>query len=685
MLHASQGSRLWTRTALVSLVLLVAWAVPNGVAAAQSPAPPQVCADSTGAPSPPSTSRMAAASKSTSRLVPGRVFLDGRTPLAHARVRVMDRGRVLAVTRTARTGAFLVRLPALRSRFLLVATGGRVGGRPFRGELRSRLRGYLPASITYVDPATTVLDELLRRHPSVRIASAAALVKRMLRIPQWRGLGYDLGLSDRHLSARRFLAAARRHGGVSRYVAKLAHDAAVGATDDLRGPKRTLAHPIARAVLRESEAGTFSAEWFGNGLADAALSTVGDDFFGWVLSQVGFGDASDAATEQMQTALTDIQSQLDVLSDQVGHVQVTADQALLAGELGSMNAAASAICTVTGEISQIANSAGLAPGNLQELTCQWIGQNGPCRGTEAPATGNLETLATDQEGGYASAETLIANAFLAPGALPPLLNAMSQTVFDEAKVTNGFWRPAESATQRNFVNYWTTFQALLLNAKLEYQHLVRPDACPAVGATPANCAALTAVQACCVAVAPGYASPHALAETALLPPDVPAGTSVDETTGLMWIDWTTIGLPLATFNTQQASIQALNKDTAQNGGFANWEMPSVTQMQGLWADSGGSPQTNAALGATWNAQPYYWTSTLQGNAPIYGPYYWVLDTSDGNTSTSLPVGTDGPHDGTNPCPTDNPEGGAPRYLTCQADLQPVRTPATGEVYWLTSG
>lgn len=156
-------------------------------------------------------------------------LLDGDTPVRRGTVRVYAgrlpaRGaprrplRLAGGARTARTnghGVALLRLQRLPRSFTVVVSAGRVGRRPMRGALTTRVREYRKATggIVYVNPVSTLTEAWQRVDPRVSPRKAQRTIHRALGIPQWVDAA-DLRSNDRWVDARVLLRRVRVHGSI---------------------------------------------------------------------------------------------------------------------------------------------------------------------------------------------------------------------------------------------------------------------------------------------------------------------------------------------------------------------------------------------------------------------------------------------------------------------------------------
>lgn len=165
------------------------------------------------------------------RLVGAKVELFARAPGAGRGAGRPWFTRRLAVTGTLRTnavGGFAIAGPSLPREYLVNVVGGKLGGRPFKGMVRAV--GRLAERGVTVSPVTMLAARFLKAHPARSTAAGIARVRTFLGVPKMPGgistLGEETSVLSGSFSPSRFMAAARRHGGLSSYVGTLARRAA---------------------------------------------------------------------------------------------------------------------------------------------------------------------------------------------------------------------------------------------------------------------------------------------------------------------------------------------------------------------------------------------------------------------------------------------------------------------------
>jgi|GEM_PF-2417598 len=141
-----------------------------------------------------------------------------------ALVQVRSRGRTIGRARTGARGIAVVRLRRTPRRFSVHVSGGRLRGghrvRRVRGALRTRVGGYSGQTV-YANPATTLAFYYKAQHPRLSERRVRNRVRAFLRLPRGHGIGAGLR-STVYFDGRRYMARARRAGGLDRYSRALA-------------------------------------------------------------------------------------------------------------------------------------------------------------------------------------------------------------------------------------------------------------------------------------------------------------------------------------------------------------------------------------------------------------------------------------------------------------------------------
>lgn len=195
--------------------------------------------------------------------VPKRVFVwattGGGAELGRpqrALVRIRSRGKLLGQARTGARGIAIVRLRRTPPRrFSVEVRGGilRGGHRVKRidGALRARVSGYRRQSV-YVNPATTLAYFYKAQHPRLSERRVRNRVRRFLRLPRRHGIAAGLR-STPFFDGRRYIAAARRGGGLDRYSRALAATIGKGKGRSFATRRKRVRDDAAGASALESE------------------------------------------------------------------------------------------------------------------------------------------------------------------------------------------------------------------------------------------------------------------------------------------------------------------------------------------------------------------------------------------------------------------------------------------------
>jgi len=230
-----------TRTRLrggLGLAVLASLAV---VAPAQAAAPgPQAHAAASGKP----PGFIAIATVAGQPLVGGRVQVFARTAAARRPAAFTGRAVTAAKHRVAwfehellpakaklvtnKQGGATSAVNGLPRSFLVKVTGGKVGGRPFRGSVLGL--GDSSEQGVVVNQVTTIAAAYSRKHPQLSTRAASRRIRQLLDLPQLTGGTLALGrvgaVESIAFSPAKLAAAAARKGGLAKLSAKLAAIAA---------------------------------------------------------------------------------------------------------------------------------------------------------------------------------------------------------------------------------------------------------------------------------------------------------------------------------------------------------------------------------------------------------------------------------------------------------------------------
>jgi hypothetical protein len=560
---------------------------PRG-AAAETPA--QKCAD-VGVVIMPARALAGRSASEPRATVGGWAFLDGSRPLEGASVRLETDGKRVLRTRTGDTGAFLIGARELPARFTIEASGGRVSGEPFHGTLRTEVRNYSaerPAT-AYVSPASTLVGSYLASHPARSVGTASAHVKTFLGVPQSLALTYDLRSSSALFDGSRFLADARGH--VNRLLSRLARELnRGGASHPFRGtqPPQGIAGDIFKFVGKE--------------LAVGAVNYVGHLGMGWVLSEFGIDDGVAGQMDQISSRLDQISAQLTTMGAQLNDLQKAVNDQLLTSIANDLSDARAVIRSRMDDLRYVADMSQQVPRpsaqEIERSACQALAKLKDLAGGTTP---------------YGYAEVKINQSFFpeASGSIA-LTDAALRVIHGKYR----WWTEASRAEVEKLVSYWIGVEASWLSLKLEWEHAVNPCA---PTATVGTCESLR--------WASTFLSDSA-AQRDTLPPPVPRGTWIDQSTNLMWaptyVNTSFANPPPATFrhtfpadldnwNLDQVhacndysitlcAIEGKHNNGQEYGFFTDWRPPSDAEI-GKLIDGRGSLSPAAYLSADEPAGP----------------------------------------------------------------------------------
>jgi hypothetical protein len=439
---------------------------------------------------------------------------DGDTPVAGATVRVFAGGpagrggasrsrRALAQTngrrgdRTYRSGVTLLAFRRLPREFVVEVRGGRAGRRSVPGTLRAAVRGYRSGDVIYVNPVTTMMAAyraaVERGSLDRSYAGARRLAYRELRIPHWMSQA-DLSYTDRRFDGDRFLAAARRAGGVGALIRRLLHDDRAGRrfSESRRRRSRQAAAaqqplgPVPEALLKGLAGVALRAMVTGAALGAGEVAQRNQiEVPGWLLGLFGLGDASEEQFAEIRRLLEGLSAQVTRLQSDVN--------------LAGFSALVHQTDRTTGQIdhanSQLVLLANMPSGDptkrlFAQTIVDYIGTNL----LDAPEILN-QNLGTR----IALADNLIKSA--------------SRTLGQRK-----FFGPKSSAEVRGIYNYFAAYQVQLAMLLQEYYH-AKPNVY-----SPTNAAAnLERLRA------------NVVSQADSLKPDVPDNTVIDTKSREMWL------------------------------------------------------------------------------------------------------------------------------------------------------
>ncbi len=474
----------------------------------------------------------------------------------------------LTAARTSKTGAALVEFSRLPREFTVELTGGSVGGKRVKGALRVLVRGYRSGGVAYVNPITTLIaDETAAAiDPGHRSSPAIARrrIYRLLGIPGWID-NTDLSYTDRYFDGARYLAAARRVGGVAALDRTLVRRALAG------GPPRRFAasgeNPSARVagVNWLALTGTqLVTEIFkalsvqaGKSLASVGLTRGGEATLGWILAGFGYSDVlKDQDILQIRQAVQALGKQITALQ----------------GDL-----ALSGFSTLVHQTDQTVGQVEYATSQLALLASL------PDKDTTKRAF--AQTI-SDYIGSKLLDAPQILNQSL--GSNVPITDNLIKSASRLVSQRSRFFDSQSSAQVKSVYDYFALYQAQLAVVLQEYYH-AKPETYAAT-VREANLAKLAG---------------NVTAQAVSLKPNVPPRTVVDTRTLQMWVQ--ELPTPEVNLNSlgeiifprrpigYKPKAQFRRKAAAGPTGlpdvpFGDWEIPTIGEFEGLVSGwTGASP------------------------------------------------------------------------------------------------
>lgn len=408
--------------------------------------------------------------------------------------------------RTSRTGAFTLspRARDLPRTFVVTVRGRSIAGKrqPRSFSLSALAHRQDLDRIVYVGLASTVLRKYLRIHPGVSERTAARRVRRMLGIPAWHTLQYDLyTISPRLYAPSRVLRAAAAHGGINRLAAALSRAVRQGAK--VRRP-RFRGRP--RAVPAQA------SSWFIDKLAGGVVSSVGGDGAGWLFDQIGFSNTP-AYVNEIESQLNQLAVEMSQLEDAIGAVNTAVQETYFATLSVNLDAARSAIDTAMADMAYI-------PGIVDDSDRAYWSQKFFDQ--------DIVPIATNQKP-WGSTRVLIDEVLVdvPPGETPLGLQGAVYI-----KSQDPFWTFADSQQVWQIVEYWTQYAVQALDIYLEYQHQVGAEQYCDNPPTHAGCPLQAELDATEALDSNALATLRDSSGTALK--QMPSGFMVDVRSGLMW-------------------------------------------------------------------------------------------------------------------------------------------------------
>jgi hypothetical protein len=262
-------------------------------------------------------------------------YFDGDTPVTGGRVRVYAGGRRLrelgdgpGPVKTFPGGIALLRFSSLPSRLRVVVSGGRAGGRPVRGSLKTKVRGVTDGEVVHVNPATTVTDVWAHAEEGRSHRRARNVIERTLGIRRILD-DHDLYVTDQWFNGDRFHRWTLEQGSVGtgaralvQHIERPGFDRRVFRSGDGGGPN-----------ARAAACGGATAGTILTGLIDAANTGVGlSGPQGFAVSGVLLfvKEIINAGVSGGECGKDDVSTQLKGLSTQISQLEEKIDKQFLA-------------------------------------------------------------------------------------------------------------------------------------------------------------------------------------------------------------------------------------------------------------------------------------------------------------------------------------------------------------------
>lgn len=492
-------------------------------------------------------------------------------PVSGAQLQVVRDGRVVARGRSGSRGMALLQVRGARRGLRVVASGGRVSGRRFRGTMAAEVRRYRWPATVHVDSVTTLAARFHRAHPRLTVAQSKGRTKRFLSLPRSYVVGRD-GRSNAAFDGRRFLAAAGTGRRYDRFVARL--------VARIANPKarRSFAHLDQR---RRHGAGASAAEPVSPGELERVTADIaaGDGFFDMLnktnevldfaeavmkISGVGSNAATSAEIQQLSEQLQQVEQSIGVVQTTVEELR---DQGLrsqysqLAGEVEEAQSAVESAEETIHSATELALQEGCVPRPRPDTeACEAVGAMITGPGGLSRNLTNAQLVAPSEVNAFA--ERIAGSAL--PGS-PPEAQGLIQdgSALTSYRPKQVFYTRADSEELQSIAAYWVSYYAealAVVAANWEVE-----------GASPDTLASDVEQVSKKAVVFPG-----------LIPAAVPQGTVVDMAHGWMW---PTQATGQGTY-TPYSSLVAANpwRLTPATGAWTSVSNPEATL--GIWMPEG---------------------------------------------------------------------------------------------------
>jgi len=521
------------------------------------------------------------------RPIAGWAFIGRGYELSHATVSLWTlRGRRIpdASTRTGSTGVFTL---SPRARDLPGTFVVRVGGGFIAHRRQSRSFAFSALvhrrdlrRIVFVGLASTVLLDYLRAHPRVSERTARVRVRRILGIPAWHNLGYDLyNISRSWYSAAKVMRVAAARGGMRKLVSALVRAVASGdraGRPPFQGASQGAA-VRARAELvlqkRSPVAHAAQATWFLQQLAGGVISAAAGRGAGWVFDQVGFS-SNPSYVDDIERQLNQLAAEISQLQDEIAALNTAVQESYYAQQSNNLTAARAALDTAMEDMAYI-------PGIADDAHREYWSQTYFCQ--------DIKPLATNQKP-WGSTRVLIDDVLVdVPPFEKPL--GLQGAIYIESQ--DPFWSSTDSQNVWQIVDFWNQYAVEALDVYLEYQHAIGAEQYCDDPPTDAGCPLQKETDLTSQLATNAMATLKDSQGRPLNP--MPDGYTIDIRTGLMWcmFCWPTPAL------LQDAEAQLPN---GVYGGlpvlaFKNFTVPNMGQWRALM--SGCGCDANHPTGIQW--------------------------------------------------------------------------------------
>ncbi len=331
-----------------------------------------------------------------------------------------------------------------------------------RFTLSADVRDFDPVyGVVYVDPATTLVSQLLGREPRLSIHQARALVRRYLVLPQNADLGSALRQGQHYQSPyfleSAFVTQARRKGGMEPFLNFLVREM-------LTPPFRT--HSFATAPTAVPIVPI--AKFIGKHLASAVFHFAAGEGFGWVMAQAGLvtPGATPEQIEQLQKSLADLQSSVDNLSRQLDALTAEVRAKLTETQYQQIVVPALALASNVNAVERnLSYFAQGCPPLVEEASADRTHTfDEYCKEQKETIKTQLNDVRIDDAFGTLAIYLLDKKAIGFKG----MIHLYSQSLGESLP----FFRPADSTKMQSMFDYWTSAQTQAANLHIERLHLI---------------------------------------------------------------------------------------------------------------------------------------------------------------------------------------------------------------------